>query len=88
MSTKKKIIEEALLLFAEKGYSDVYVDDIAKAVAIKAPSLYKHFRSKQNAGIYARISEESLVEIGKNLFLYFLHDDHMKLFRKLLTLEQ
>ncbi len=118
MNTKKKILEEALLLFSERGYSDVYVSDIAEAVGIKAPSLYKHFKNKQeifhaildelkenytkhaasigidgnntntDAGIYAEISEESFIEIGKNLFLYFLHDNHMKLFRKLLTIEQ
>lgn len=118
MNTKKKILEEALLLFSERGYSDVYVSDIAEAVGIKAPSLYKHFKNKQeifhaileelkenytkhaaaigidgndtntDAGIYAGISEESFIEIGKNLFLFFLHDHHMKLFRKLLTIEQ
>lgn len=118
MNTKKKIIEEALILFSERGYSDVYVNDIAKAVGIKAPSLYKHFKNKQeifnaileelkesytrhaatigidgnntnaDAGIYGDLSEEVLVEAGESLFLYFLHDKHMKLFRKLLTLEQ
>ncbi len=118
MNTKKKIIEEALILFSEKGYSDVYVNDIAKAVGIKAPSLYKHFKNKQeifnaileelkenytehaaaigidgnntnrDAGIYDDMSEEVLIEAGENLFLYFLHDKHMKLFRKLLTIEQ
>lgn len=118
MNTKQKIIEEALILFSEKGYSDVYVNDIAKAVGIKAPSLYKHFKNKQeifnaileelkenytknaaaigidgndtnaDAGIYLDMTEESFIEIGKNLFLYFLHDHHIKLFRKLLTIEQ
>lgn len=118
MNTKQKIIEEALILFSEKGYSDVYVNDIAKAVGIKAPSLYKHFKNKQeifhaildelkenytknaaaigidgndtnaDASIYSDITEESFIEIGRNLFLYFLHDHHMKLFRKLLTIEQ
>lgn len=48
MTTKQKILEEALTLFAEKGYGAVYVGDIAKAVGIKAPSLYKHYRSKQD----------------------------------------
>ncbi|MBO5155200.1 MAG: TetR/AcrR family transcriptional regulator [Eubacterium sp.] len=47
MSTKEKILKEALNLFSEKGYSDVYVGDIAAAVGIKAPSLYKHFKGKQ-----------------------------------------
>ncbi len=118
MNTKKKIIEEALILFSEKGYSDVYVNDIAKAVGIKAPSLYKHFKNKQeifhaileelredytkqaanigihgdnanvDAGIYADVTEEAFIEMGKKLFLYFLHDDRMRLFRKLLTIEQ
>lgn len=47
MNTKEKILKEALTLFAEKGYSAVYVSDIADAVGIKAPSLYKHYKSKQ-----------------------------------------
>lgn len=47
MTTKEKILNEALSLFSEKGYSDVYVGDIAAAVGIKAPSLYKHFKGKQ-----------------------------------------
>ncbi len=118
MNTKEKIIEEALKLFSEKGYSDVFVSDIAKAVGIKAPSLYKHFENKQeifnaildflkegytkqaaaigingnntdaDAAVYNVVSEEILIEMGKGLFLYFLHDEHMRLFRKLLTIEQ
>ena len=34
MTTKQKILKEALTLFAEKGYGAVYVGDIAKAVGI------------------------------------------------------
>ena len=48
MTTKQKILNEALTLFSEKGYSAVYVGDIADAVGIKAPSLYKHYKSKQD----------------------------------------
>lgn len=118
MNTKQKIIKEALALFAERGYNDVYVNDIAQAVGIKAPSLYKHFKSKQeifnaileelkrsytqqakmlhingnntqaDADIYAQVNEKSFVEMGKGLFLYFLHDKYAKLFRKMLTIEQ
>lgn len=47
MNTKQKILVEALTLFSEKGYSAVYVGEIAEAVGIKAPSLYKHYKSKQ-----------------------------------------
>ncbi|MBO4473585.1 MAG: TetR/AcrR family transcriptional regulator [Clostridiales bacterium] len=47
MTTKERIIDSALTLFAQKGYGDVYVGEIADAVGIKAPSLYKHFKNKQ-----------------------------------------
>ena len=47
MTTRERILKEALNLFSEKGYSDVYVGEIAEAVGIKAPSLYKHFRGKR-----------------------------------------
>lgn len=118
MNTKKRIIEAALTLFAQKGYTDVYVGDIAEAVGIKAPSLYKHFKSKKDIfealieemsenylkqtaaigingsdidadfEIYKNISEDELIDAGKKLFLYFLHDEYMSKFRKILTLEQ
>ena len=48
MTTKQKILNEALTLFAEKGYSAVYVGEIADAVGIKTPTLYKHYKSKQD----------------------------------------
>ena len=47
MDTKKKILDVALTLFSEKGYGNVYVGQIAEGVGIKAPSLYKHYKSKQ-----------------------------------------
>ena len=45
--TKQRILEKALELFSIKGYDAVSVGEIAKAVGIKAPSLYNHFPSKQ-----------------------------------------
>ena len=118
MDTKHRILDEALTLFSEKGYANVYVADIAERVGIKAPSLYKHYKSKQaifdaiieemnrrflveagglqingadaevDAEIYKHISEEQLIALGNNLFLYFLHDDYTRRFRKMLTIEQ
>lgn len=55
--TKQKIIEKALELFSVHGYDAVSVGDIAKAVGIKAPSLYNHFQSKQ--AIFEAIVEET-----------------------------
>ena len=45
--TKQKILEKALELFSAQGYDAVSVGQIAKAVGIKAPSLYNHFPGKQ-----------------------------------------
>ncbi len=56
MDTKKKILDVALTLFSEKGYGNVYVGQIAEGVGIKAPSLYKHYKSKQD--IFEAILEE------------------------------
>ncbi len=118
MDTKHRILEEALTLFSEKGYANVYVADIAERVGIKAPSLYKHYKNKQaifdaiieemnrrfmeqasslkingadasiDAEIYKHISEDQLVALGRDLFLYFIHDDYTRRFRKMLTIEQ
>ena len=118
MDTKRRILEEALTLFSEKGYANVYVANIAERVGIKAPSLYKHFQSKQaifdaiigemnsrfleeakalriagndaaaDAGIYRNLSEEQLVRLGTDLFLYQLHDDYARRIRRMLTMEQ
>jgi len=41
--TKQRILEKSLELFSTKGYDAVSVGEIAKAVGIKAPSLYNHF---------------------------------------------
>lgn len=47
MKTREKILDEALRLFARRGYDAVSVAEIADAVGIKAPSLYKHYSSKR-----------------------------------------
>ena len=47
MSTKQRILDEALTLFAEKGYDGTGVDLIAERVGIKGPSLYKHYKGKE-----------------------------------------
>ena len=46
-NTKQKILDKALELFAAQGYDAVSVGEIARAVGIKAPSLYNHFASKR-----------------------------------------
>lgn len=118
MDTKQRILDEALTLFSEKGYANVYVGEIADRVGIKAPSLYKHYKNKRaifdaiidemnarfaeqakamavngsdaaaDSAIYQQMSEDHLLGIGRQFFLYFLHDDYNRRFRKMLTIEQ
>ena len=48
MSTKGRILDAALTLFAENGYDGTSVEQIANIVGIKAPSLYKHYKGKED----------------------------------------
>ena len=59
-NTKQKILGKALELFSNQGYDSVSVGEIAKAVGIKAPSLYNHFPSKQ--AIFEAIVESTAAQ--------------------------
>lgn len=117
-TTKECILNEALTLFSEKGYEAVSVAQIAEAVGIKAPSLYKHYKSKQDIfdailktmatryeeqmqgmqmngvnpnmdiALFSNIKEDVLIEMGKSIFLFTLHDEVGSKFRKMLMMER
>lgn len=53
VSTKDRALEAALDLFSRKGYQATSMGDIAAALGIKAPSLYKHFQGKEE--LYAAL---------------------------------
>ncbi len=42
----------------------------------------------KDMGLFMNISEKQLIEMGKGVFLYFLHDDYAQKFRRMLTIEQ
>lgn len=46
-NTRDLIMQEALVMFAAKGYAAVSMRDIAAAVGIRASSIYHHFEGKQ-----------------------------------------
>lgn len=58
--TKQKILDKALELFSTQGYDSVSVGELAKAVGIKAPSLYNHFPNKQ--AIFDAIMESTATQ--------------------------
>jgi len=47
IKTRDRIINAAIILFSDKGYSKISMRDIAEKVGIKAASLYNHFKSKE-----------------------------------------
>ena len=116
--TKQKILNKALELFSSQGYDSVSVSEIAKAVGIKAPSLYNHFPSKQaifdaivestaaqyeadtdridihvqnakqDIPVFAEITEDNLFEKVSQIFEYSLHNETIRQFRRMMTIEQ
>jgi AcrR family transcriptional regulator len=118
MNTRDKIIYEALNLFSTKGFDAISVRDIAKAVGIKASSLYNHFKNKQDIldtiiskysayisnffdhmihnscineiviGKIKYFSEEYFFKDSIEIFTFYLKDEYVVKFRKLLIIEQ
>lgn len=66
LTTKEKILDVSIDLFAQKGFKDVTVREIAEAVGIKASSLYKHYESKEDIleSIFVMFKEK----IGQTVF--------------------
>ncbi|WP_424766565.1 TetR/AcrR family transcriptional regulator [Paenibacillus sp. sgz302251] len=46
-STAQRIKQAALTMFTESGYEGASLSEIAKAVGIKTPSIYAHYKSKE-----------------------------------------
>lgn len=115
--TKDKIIYTALCLFSERGYNAVGVEEIARGVGIRAPSIYKHFKNKQAifdeivklmrsknhaymdaihitfanaeaaAHRFSSVSDEEFVDKIKRFVRFYLHDEYMGKFRRLVLME-
>ncbi|MCX5780152.1 MAG: TetR/AcrR family transcriptional regulator [Firmicutes bacterium] len=48
ITTKEKIKQAALTLFAQKGYEGTTMSDIAEVVGINKASIYNHYRGKED----------------------------------------
>src|SRR5438552_2192791 len=67
--THRRLLEEALVLFGQRGFHGVSVREIADASGIRASSLYAHLESKEELLF-------QLVSIG--------HEEHHELLRRAL----
>ncbi|OMD41342.1 TetR/AcrR family transcriptional regulator [Paenibacillus odorifer] len=115
MTTKEKILYEALALFSNRGYGSVSVREIAGAVGIRESALYKHYKNKQDIfDTVVQVAAERIQKLQKNLsesyvgndvevnwsvsdqlqevyssiFSFYLNDEIMSQFRKMMTIEQ
>jgi AcrR family transcriptional regulator len=55
---REQLLEAAAVLFAERGYHAVGIDDIGAAAGISGPGVYRHFPSKQ--ALLAALCERAL----------------------------
>jgi len=64
-STKDRILSKSLDLFANKGFSDTSVRDIAKAVGLQPGALYNHFKSKDDilSTLLEELMQSAIVKI-------------------------
>lgn len=59
VARQRRIVEEAIGLFVERGFGATSVDDIAAAADVSAPTIYATFGSK--SGVLARAIDVSVV---------------------------
>jgi AcrR family transcriptional regulator len=71
--SRRQILETALQLFAERGFSGTSIRDIAKACGLQGPTIYSHYPSKEHV-----LAE--LVRIA--------HDEHLRRVRAALLESQ
>lgn len=64
-NTADKILDTAHVLFMERGYVGVSINDVVQAVGISKPSLYYHYADKQ--ALYAAVAERALAQMSEEL---------------------
>lgn len=58
--TAQRIKEAALMMFTESGYEGTSMSEIAKVVGIKTPSIYSHYKSKEQ--LFLQLCEQGAAE--------------------------
>ncbi|PCF86320.1 TetR/AcrR family transcriptional regulator [Staphylococcus intermedius] len=65
MNRKEKILEIALEKFSKNGYYGTTLEDISQHIGIKKPSLYSHFKNKDD--IYDLCIDICIKNVVENL---------------------
>ena len=76
MNTKDLIIEAAKRSFAQHGYEGTTLSQIAKEVGIQKPSIYNHFKSKNELYLYvAEMVMDDLLMRMRDLYEQHRNED-------------
>lgn len=107
--TKKRILDAALKVFAEKGYEATNVREIAEELGYTKSALYKHYKSKEEIwdalidkldihyekhfGSVDNLppipaSGEELVQLVNKMTSFTINDEHIRMIRKTVMMEQ
>lgn len=65
VDTREFILQQAIPLFAEAGYSGVSMRDISRAVGISAAAIYHHFPDKQ--ALYLAVVNHAFVDKAEGI---------------------
>lgn len=84
-ATREKILRVARKFFAENGYHQTSLDQVAAAIDIRVPSLLYHFPSKQK--LYESVVTELMTEVARVLDeVYAVEGEAGERFQKALNL--
>ena len=64
-TTRERLLEAALNLFSQKGYSATSVDEIAESIGIKGPNIYKYFKGKE--ALFEELTRLADISYKKNM---------------------
>ena len=82
MNRKEEIIQATLSLASEKGLSNISMSQIAEYIGIKKPSLYNHFKSKDEiieaTYQYLRNEAKSSLSIGEIDYARLIEEKSLK----------
>lgn len=73
---RKKIINEAITVFLEKGFDNTTLDEIASRLDVTKPALYRYFKSKDDL-FMSSVVESTLTEYQIFQTILFNGDDIM-----------
>ncbi|MEK8132193.1 TetR/AcrR family transcriptional regulator [Paenibacillus filicis] len=82
--TSERIKEAALQLFTRNGYDGAPLSEIAAAVGIKTPSIYAHFKSKDD--LFLAVMKDCLTEHNRRMQELISQLDGLPVWEKLRTI--